>query len=68
MNRILVAYATMAGSTVEVAQAVGEEITKSGYQVDILPISEIKDLKSLCRRGSWRADDHGLASGGIKIP
>lgn len=44
MNRILVAYATMAGSTVEVAQAVGEEIAKSGTQVDILPISEIKDL------------------------
>ncbi|GAG24195.1 unnamed protein product, partial [marine sediment metagenome] len=44
MNRILVAYATMAGSTVEVAQVVGEEIAKSGYQVDILPISEIKDL------------------------
>ena len=46
MNRILVAYATMAGSTVEVAQAVGEEIAKSGYQVDILPISEIKDLQA----------------------
>ena len=46
MNKILVAYATMAGSTVEVAQAVGEEIAKSGYQVDILPISEIKDLQA----------------------
>ena len=45
MNRILVAYATMAGSTVDVAQAVGEEIAKSGLQVDILPISEIKDLQ-----------------------
>ena len=45
MNRILVAYATMAGSTVDVAQAVGEEIDKSGLQVDILPISEIKDLE-----------------------
>ena len=44
MNRILVAYATMAGSTVEVAQAVGEEIGKSGFQVDVLPISEIEDL------------------------
>ena len=44
MNKILVAYATMAGSTVEVAQVVGEEIAKSGYQVDILPISEVKDL------------------------
>ena len=28
MKRILVAYATMAGSTAEVAQAVGEEIAK----------------------------------------
>jgi menaquinone-dependent protoporphyrinogen oxidase len=46
MNRILVAYATMAGSTAEVAQAVGEEIAKSGYQVDILPLHEVKDLKA----------------------
>lgn len=44
MSRILVAYATMAGSTVEVAQAVGEEIARSGPQVDVLPISEIGDL------------------------
>jgi len=44
MNRILVAYATMAGSTVEVAQAVGEEIAKSGLQVDVLPLSEVHDL------------------------
>jgi menaquinone-dependent protoporphyrinogen oxidase len=36
----------MAGSTVEVAQAVGEEIAKSGLRVDILPISEIKDLQA----------------------
>jgi menaquinone-dependent protoporphyrinogen oxidase len=35
----------MAGSTVEVAEAVGEEIAKSGVQVDVLPISEIKELK-----------------------
>jgi menaquinone-dependent protoporphyrinogen oxidase len=46
MNRILVAYATMAGSTVEVAQAVGEEIEKSGSQVDVLPIDEVKDLQA----------------------
>ena len=35
MNKILVAYATMVGSIVEVAQVVGEEIAKSGAQVDI---------------------------------
>jgi menaquinone-dependent protoporphyrinogen oxidase len=44
MRRILVAYATMAGSTAEVAQVVGEEITKNGLQVEVLPISEVKDL------------------------
>ena len=34
----------MAGSTAEVAQAVGEEIARSGLQVDVLPLSEVKDL------------------------
>jgi len=35
----------MAGSTAEVAQAIGEEITRCGLQVDVLPIVDIKDLK-----------------------
>jgi menaquinone-dependent protoporphyrinogen oxidase len=34
----------MAGSTAEVAQAVGEEIARGGLQVDVLPISQVKDL------------------------
>jgi len=46
MNRILVAYATMAGSTADVAQIIGEEIAKCGLQVDILPLSEVKDIES----------------------
>jgi menaquinone-dependent protoporphyrinogen oxidase len=46
MNKILVAFATMAGSTMEVAEAVGEEIAKSGAQVDVLPISEIEHLQA----------------------
>jgi menaquinone-dependent protoporphyrinogen oxidase len=44
MSRILVAYATFAGSTVEVARTVGEEIGKSGAQVDVLPLNEVSDV------------------------
>lgn len=44
MHRILVSYATMAGSTADVAKAVGEQITNCGLQVDILPLSEVKDI------------------------
>ncbi len=46
MNRILVTYATMAGSTVDVAKAVGEEIAKSGLHVDVLPLSEVKGIEA----------------------
>jgi menaquinone-dependent protoporphyrinogen oxidase len=46
MRKILVAYATMAGSTAEVAQAVGEEITRLGFQVEVLPIGQVKDLEA----------------------
>jgi menaquinone-dependent protoporphyrinogen oxidase len=44
MKRILVTYATMAGSTAEVAQAVAEEIAKSKVEVDVLPLGEVKSL------------------------
>jgi len=35
----------MAGSTAEVAQAVGEQIAKGGSQVEVKPISEVNDLE-----------------------
>jgi menaquinone-dependent protoporphyrinogen oxidase len=44
MKKILVAYSTMAGSTAEVAQAVGEELTNCRFQVEVLPLSEVKTV------------------------
>jgi menaquinone-dependent protoporphyrinogen oxidase len=44
MKKLLVTYATLAGSTVEVAQVVAEEIAASGLLVDVRPMGAIKDL------------------------
>ncbi len=43
-NRILVTYASRTGSTVGVAEAIGKALTESGAQVDVRPMSEVKDL------------------------
>jgi menaquinone-dependent protoporphyrinogen oxidase len=44
MKKILVTYATNAGSTAEVALTIGEEIRKSGAQVDVLPLENVTGL------------------------
>ena len=44
MKSVLVAYATFAGSTVDVARAIGEELAKSGLKVDVLPIGDVKGV------------------------
>src|SRR5512146_1581147 len=44
MKQILVTYATLSGTTVDVAQAVAEELGKCGLQVDVQPIDNIKAL------------------------
>src|SRR5512146_3297165 len=44
MDKILVTYATLSGTTVDVAQAVGQELEKSGAQVDVLPLKQVNPL------------------------
>jgi menaquinone-dependent protoporphyrinogen oxidase len=46
MKRILVTYATMAGSTVEVAEVIAEEIARSAFQVDVLPLGEVREIEA----------------------
>ena len=43
-KKYLIAYGTAAGSTGEVAQAIGEEMRQKGLQVDIRPVEEIRNL------------------------
>lgn len=59
--KILVAYATRAGSTKEVAEVVGEVLTSRGYTVDVQPVKQAADLSgyaavvigSAVRFGQW---------------
>jgi menaquinone-dependent protoporphyrinogen oxidase len=44
-GRVLVAYGSNAGSTADVARAIGEELSRAGAQVDVRPIAEIKTVE-----------------------
>ena len=44
MKTVLVTYATMAGSTAEVANTIGEELKAKGLQVKVLPLEKTADL------------------------
>jgi menaquinone-dependent protoporphyrinogen oxidase len=69
MKRILVTYATMAGSTAEVARTVGEEIAKHDFQVDVLPLDGVQDLKTydgVVVGGPMVMGWHRAASGFVK--
>ena len=43
-NRILVTYASRAGSTAEVAEAIARTLQQDGAQVDVAPMSSAPDL------------------------
>lgn len=44
-NRILIAYATRAGSTAEIAARVGEVLARRGAAVDVLPVTAVERLE-----------------------
>jgi menaquinone-dependent protoporphyrinogen oxidase len=61
MQKILVAYASKAGSTAEVAGAIGEALSAHGVSVEVLQIKHVKDVSaykgviigSAIRVGQW---------------
>ena len=60
-DKILVAYATRAGSTVEVAEFIGGVLCEHGSAVDVRPVKEVQSLDgyravvagSAIRMGKW---------------
>jgi menaquinone-dependent protoporphyrinogen oxidase len=63
-GKILVAYATRYGSTMEVAEAIGDELRKAGMEVDVISVAKVKNLAeyraavigSPIYMGKWLAD------------
>jgi menaquinone-dependent protoporphyrinogen oxidase len=43
-TRLLVTYASRAGSTAEVAEAIGRTLAETGAQVDVRPMKDVADL------------------------
>ncbi|MCC6804726.1 MAG: flavodoxin domain-containing protein [Anaerolineae bacterium] len=43
-DRILVAYASMTGSTAGVAEAIGKTLSESGAEVDVRRVEDVKDI------------------------
>jgi menaquinone-dependent protoporphyrinogen oxidase len=43
-NKTLVAYASRAGSTIEIAARIAEMLTSKGVQVDLMPVEKVKGV------------------------
>lgn len=46
MTRVLVAYASRTGSTAEIAQAIGDQLSEAGLEVDVTPCSEAAEARA----------------------
>jgi menaquinone-dependent protoporphyrinogen oxidase len=45
-EKILVTYASRTGWTVGVAEAIGKTLSENGFQVDVIPMQEVKSLST----------------------
>ncbi len=62
--RVLVAYASMHGATTEIAQAIGEELRKGGFEADVRPADAVTDVREFdavvlgsgIYSGAWRKE------------
>jgi menaquinone-dependent protoporphyrinogen oxidase len=45
-DKILVTYASRAGSTAEIAEAIGRTLIQHGANVEVLPMQQVKDLSA----------------------
>jgi len=59
-KKILITYASRAGSTAEIAEAIGRTLSQTGTQVEVLPMQDVKDLSV------YRAVVAGSAMGSSK--
>jgi menaquinone-dependent protoporphyrinogen oxidase len=59
--KLLITYASKCGSTTEIAKSMGKVLVEKGYEVDILPVSQVKSMDgyegilagSAVRVGAW---------------
>ncbi|HDQ74111.1 MAG TPA: flavodoxin [Chloroflexi bacterium] len=64
MHNILVTYASKAGSTGEIAEAIGQTLSEKGASVDVRPVKEVDDVSgyqavvvgSAIRIGQWLSE------------
>jgi menaquinone-dependent protoporphyrinogen IX oxidase len=46
MEKVLITYITHSGTTRDVAEAIAEEIGKTGFETELLELSQVKDTKA----------------------
>ena len=46
MNKVLIAYTSMSGSTGEVAQVIGEQLATHGWQAEVMEMEQVGDLSA----------------------